>query len=207
MSGRVLRGSIVVVLAVGLALAFVAAREEPVELLCYFTIQVDLAYLAVLLLGGGDRLRTALTVYLLVTALVFVLVLANPWSGYAMVATADARGTVSDAGNLLLHAVAPPLAAADWLTRRPRRPPTAAYAVGLLGYPLVWLTLVLVRGAAFSRADDRYLYPFLDVPRLGYPTIAVNALVFAVLVLLLGLGAVQLSRRRPDPLPGGSPAT
>ncbi|MEH1169501.1 hypothetical protein V6V47_29390 [Micromonospora sp. CPCC 205539] len=106
MSGRILRGSAVVVVAVGLVLSVIAARDEPVELLFYFTVQVNLAYLVVLLAGGGDRLRTALAVYLVGTALVFVLVLANPWSGYAMVATADARGPVSDAGNLLLHAVA-----------------------------------------------------------------------------------------------------
>ncbi|MGK5742093.1 Pr6Pr family membrane protein [Micromonospora sp. URMC 103] len=197
MTGRVLRASTVVVLAVGLTLAFVAAWDEPLELLLYFTVQVDLAYLAVLLSGGGDRLRTALTIYLVVTGLVFVLVLANPWSGYTMAATADARGPVSDAGNLLLHAVAPPLAAAEWLTRRPRRPLPWAYAVGLLAYPLVWLAAVLVRGALFSRADDRYLYPFLDVPRLGCPTVVANALVFAAVVLLLGLAATRLSRPRP----------
>ncbi|WBB67089.1 Pr6Pr family membrane protein [Micromonospora sp. WMMD812] len=205
MSGRVLRVSTVLVLAVGLALSFVAARDEPLELLCYFTVQVDLAYLAVLLLGGGDRLRTALTVYLVVTGLVFLLVLANPFSGYAMVATEAARGPVSDAGNLLLHAVAPPLAAADWLRRRPRPALPPAYAVSLLGYPLVWLAAILVRGAAFSRADDRYLYPFLDVPRLGYPTVAVNALVFAAAVLLLGLAAARLSR--PDRPTADAPAT
>ncbi|MFC0504296.1 Pr6Pr family membrane protein [Micromonospora costi] len=200
MSGRVLRCSTVVVLAVGLALAFAAARDEPLELLLYFTVQVDIAYLAVLLLGGGDRLRTALTVYLVVTGLVFVLVLANPWSGYTMATTADARGTLSDTGNLLLHAVAPPLAAADWLARRPRRALAPAYVVGLLAYPLVWLTAILVRGAGLSRADDRYLYPFLDVPRIGYPAVAGNALVFALVVLLLGLGASRLTRH-----PAGAP--
>ncbi|MGW3606186.1 Pr6Pr family membrane protein [Micromonospora sp. NPDC005161] len=194
MSGRVLRVSVGAVIAVGLALSVIAARDEPVELLFYFTVQVDLAYL-VALLAGGDRLHTALTVYLVGTALVFVLVLANPWSGYAMVATTDARGPVSDAGNLLLHAVAPPLAAAEWLTRRPRAALRPVYAVSLLGYPLVWLTVILVRGA-LGRADDRYLYPFLDVPRLGYPTVVLNALLFALTLLLIALTAVRLTR--PD---------
>ncbi|MEV4657796.1 Pr6Pr family membrane protein [Micromonospora sp. NPDC049301] len=204
MSGRVLRVSAGAVVAVGLALSVVAARDEPVELLFYFTVQVNLAYLVVLL-TGGDRLRTALTVYLVGTAVVFVLVLANPWSGYAMVATTDARGPVSDAGNLLLHAVAPPLAAAEWLTRRPRAALRPAYAVSLLGYPLVWLTVILVRGA-FGRNEDRYLYPFLDVPRLGYATVVLNALLFALTLLLIALTAVRLSRPRPpslaEPTPG-----
>ncbi|RAO35887.1 hypothetical protein PSN13_02311 [Micromonospora saelicesensis] len=192
MADRVLRVSTAAVLAVGLTLAGVAAREEPVELLFYFTVQVDLAYLVVLLAGCGDRVRTALTVYLVGTAVVFVLVLVNPWSGYAMVAIPEARGLVSDAGNLLLHAVVPPLAAAQWLNRRPRAALRPAYAVGLLGYPLLWLTVILVRGAF----GGRYLYPFLDVPRLGYPTVALNALLFGVTVLLIALTAVRLTQRR-----------
>ncbi|MEV4810825.1 Pr6Pr family membrane protein [Micromonospora avicenniae] len=189
--------STVVVLLVGLALALVAARDEPLELLWYFTVQVDLAYLAALCFRRDGGLRTALTVYLVVTGLVFVLVLANPWSGYSMVATADARGTVSDAGNLLLHVVAPPLAAADWFTNRPRPAPPRGYPVSLLAYPLAWLTAILARGAGSGQAEERYLYPFLDVPRLGYPTVVVNALTFAALVLLLGLAATRLSRRAP----------
>ncbi|MCG5471508.1 Pr6Pr family membrane protein [Micromonospora sp. LAH09] len=194
--------STAVVVAAGLVLSVVAARDEPVELLFYFTVQVNLAYLVVLLTGGGDRVRTALTVYLVGTALVFVLVLANPWSGYAMVAVADARGPVSDAGNLLLHVVTPPLAAALWLRHRPRVALRPAYAVSLLGYPLLWLTVILARGTV-SRAEDRYLYPFLDVPRLGYPTVARNALLFAVTLLLIALAAVHLTRRRAIGLSGG----
>ncbi|TDC37343.1 hypothetical protein E1211_10665 [Micromonospora sp. 15K316] len=193
-AGRTLRVSTVVVLVAGLVLALVAARDEPLELLWYFTVQVDLAYLAALRFGRDGRLRTALTVYLVVTGLVFVLVLANPWSGYSMVATADARGAVSDAGNLLLHVVAPPLAAADWLTHRPRPAPPGRYPVSLLVYPLAWLTAILLRGAGSGPTEERYLYPFLDVPRLGYPTVVVNALAFAALVLLLGLAAARLSR-------------
>lgn len=73
-------------------------------------------------------------------------------------ATPEARGLVSDAGNLLL-----------------------------------WLTVILVRGAF---GEGRYLYPFLDVPRLGYPTVALNALLFGVTVLLIALTAVRLTRRR-----------
>ncbi|GAB3942308.1 Pr6Pr family membrane protein [Micromonospora vulcania] len=196
MSGRVLRVSAGAVVAVGLVLSMIAARDEPVELLFYFTVQVSAAYLVALLAGAGDRLRTALTVYLVGVALVFVLVLANPWSGYAMVATADARGPVSDAGNLLLHAVAPPLAAAEWLTRRPRQALRRGYAVSLLAYPLVWLTVILIRGA-LGHDEDRYLYPFLDVPHLGYPTVALNASVFGLTLLLLSLTAVHLTRPAP----------
>lgn len=191
---RVLRVSTALVVAVGLVLAAVAARDDLVELLFYFTVQVDLAYLVVLLAGCGDRLRTALTVYLVGTGLVFVLVLANPWSGYAMVANPEARGLVSDVGNLLLHAVAPPLAAAQWLNRRPRVALRPAYAVSLLGYPLLWLTAILLRGA-FGGAEDRYLYPFLDVPRLGYPTVALNALLFGLTLFLIALTAVRLTNR------------
>ncbi|MEW2429132.1 Pr6Pr family membrane protein [Micromonospora sp. NPDC047644] len=195
MADRVLRVSTALVLAVGLTLAGIAAREKPVELLFYFTVQVDLAYLVVLLAGCGDRVRTALTVYLVGTAVVFVLVLANPWSGYAMVANPEARGLVSDAGNLLLHAVVPPLAAAQWLNHRPRAALRPAYAVSLLGYPLLWLTVILVRGALHG-AEGRYLYPFLDVPHLGYPTVALNALLFGVTLLLIALTAVRLTQRR-----------
>ncbi|MFG2042954.1 Pr6Pr family membrane protein [Dactylosporangium sp. NPDC048998] len=177
----------------GLALSVLFAPTP--ELLLFFTIQVDLLYLAVVALRAGDGIRTATTAYIASTAVVFVLVLANPWSGYQMVDTTAARGPVSDVANLLLHVAVPVFVVIDWFRNRPARPLPRWASLLWLAYPLAYLAVVLARATWWSTAADRYLYPFLDVPTIGYGQVAVNAAVFALLLVALGGGAAGVARR------------
>ena len=77
--------------------------------------------------------------------------------------------------NVLLHIVVPIAAALDWVLVPDREPLRWSALWTVLIYPLVWLTVVLVRGAM----DGWVPYPFLD-PERGYGAIAVTAVVIAV---------------------------
>jgi hypothetical protein len=58
-------------------------------------------------------------------------------------------------------------------------------------YPLVWLVVVLIRGAT----DGWVPYPFLD-PRIGYGTVALYCVAITAVVLLLAAAVWALSRLR-----------
>ena len=193
------------VVAAGLVLSFVAAVNAA-GLCWFFTIQVCAAYLLVTLAGGSGPLRTALVVYLLALGLVFVLVLANPWSGYSMTGVTAARGGVSDVANLLLHVAAPPLALAVWLRDRPVLAHPLRLLLWLPVYPLVYLGALLLRGATWSSAADRYLYPFLDVPQIGYAEVLRNVAVAAVVIVAVGVILARAARPRPEAVSVGAAA-
>ena len=88
-----------------------------------------------------------------------------------------------------------------WSTRRWSASP---YRDGLLWlvFPLVWIVVTLVRGAA----DGWYPYPFLDPANGGYGTVAV--VVIAITIGFLVLAAVtaaigdRLGRRATSAGPG-----
>jgi len=134
--------------------------------------------------GPPAIVRGAVTLYILVTFLVFHLVLANPASGFG-----DGSVQFGTVQNTLLHTVTPLLALLDWLLVSADRPPWR-WAAAWLGYPLAYLAFVLVRGAIVHS----YPYPFLDVGSLGYGGVALSALGLFVVFWLLGLLVVAASR-------------
>lgn len=144
--------------------------------------------------GPPAVVRGAVTLYILVTFLVFHLVLANPASGFG-----DGSVQFGTFQNTLLHTVTPLLALLDWLlisTERARwRWPATAWLI----YPLGYLAFVLIRGAIVHR----YPYPFLDVTSLGYLGLTISAVALLVFFWLLGLLVVVLGRIR-TPLPQGA---
>jgi hypothetical protein len=134
--------------------------------------------------------RGAVTLYIMITFLVFHLVLANPSSGFS-----DGSVHVGSTQNILLHTVTPLLALADWLLIRAERP-RWRWAALWLAYPLAYLAFVLVRGVLVHR----YPYPFLDVASIGYGGVAEVSVVLLIVFWLLGLGVVgagRLGRREP----------
>jgi hypothetical protein len=193
----------------GVVLLFVVEHGGPDQFV-YFTTQsntlVGLCFLWGALAGwlspgaaaGPSRvLRGAVTLYILVTFLVFHLVLANPSSGFG-----DGSVHFGSVQNVLLHTVTPLLALVDWVLVNDERP-RWRWATVWLSYPLAYLAFVLLRGAIVHR----YPYPFLDVGSLGYGGVAVVALGLLVVFCLLGLLVVAIGRldalparhRRPDP--------
>lgn len=187
------------VLAVMAGVVLTAAGPATLTgLLPYFTIQSSLAYGAFAGWSAaraqrGDALASAgvkgaVTLYVVITGLVYHLVLTNSASGFA-VATVD-RGLPETIGSQLLHTVVPLLAVLDWLLFDVRGRCRWRYPVYWLAFPLGYLGFALVRGLVV----DRYPYPFINVTDLGYAGVAVSAVVLALAFWLLGLLFVLIDR-------------
>jgi hypothetical protein len=184
-----------VVAAVVATVAEVGGRTtiNPFNLFGFFTIQSNLLLALVLGVLGVRRLtgrpegrwampaRAAVVAYIAVVGVVYAVLLAP----------LGAAGGVPVAwANLVMHVVTPVYGVLDLLIAPDRRP-LGGRTVGLiLVYPLVWVAVVLVRGAT----DGWFPYPFLD-PSTGYGRIAVFVLLIAVVVALAGALAVAASRR------------
>jgi hypothetical protein len=190
----------------GVALLFILDKGGA-EQFVYFTTQsntlVGCCFLWGALGRAGHRpptvLRGAVTLYILITFLVFHLVLANPASGFG-------NGSVhlGSVQNILLHTVTPLFALADWLLVRAERP-RWWWAGAWLAYPLGYLAFALVRGLIVHE----YPYPFLDVRELGYGGVATVSAVLLVVFWGLGFAVVALGRiggPRPAPAPIGDAA-
>ncbi|MCQ4041924.1 Pr6Pr family membrane protein [Streptantibioticus rubrisoli] len=165
----------------------------------YFTNLSNLFGFAVLLVGGlalltgrgpiGDAWRGAAAVYLAVTGVVYWTLLAG-----------QERGDVIVWANIVMHAVMPVVALADWLAGPPARPIRWVRGLPWLAFPLVYLAYSLLRGP-FAHW---YPYDFLD-PRQpgGYRhvttwTLVVTAVFVFFMSLIVGLGN-RLARLRPAP--------
>jgi hypothetical protein len=137
-----------------------------------------------LLRGAGSS--TAWTVvhwasasYLAVVGLVY----------WALLAPLGAAGGVPlPWANLVLHTVTPVLAVVDLLLAPDRDRPPVRLLPLVLVYPVLWLAVVLVRGAT----DGWVPYPFLS-PSQGYGVVAA----WAALVAGVFVGAAALLRILP----------
>ena len=151
----------------------------------YFTVQSAMAAVVVLAIAGWFALRrprdpawlgivrTVVTVYLLVSGVVFALIVAQA-------STRDYRVDVPWS-DTLLHFVVPALAVAAWMTDavlavNPRVPwSTVGWA---LAYPSLWLAYTLVRGADIGW----YPYFFLDEAQVDGP---IGVALYCALVLAI----------------------
>ncbi len=157
------------------------------DTLSYFTILSNVIAAAVCiaaLVRPASRLaRPAMfasgSIYLLVTAVTYQLLLRGDPHGLALVA---------DIG---LHVVGPLLFIVVWLVFTPSSDLRWSHPLAWLIVPAVYTLWTLERGAL----THRYPYFFADADRLGYPRALMNAAVFLVVFYLLGLGAVAIGRR------------
>ncbi len=102
--------------------------------------------------------------------------------------------------NEMLHTIVPVLAVAGWLIFGPRGGTSNRIAVLTLIFPILWLTVTLVRGEIV----DWYPYPFVDVGDLGYARVLLNCALVAVLFIGLAFGAMGLDRWLTARAGGGS---
>jgi hypothetical protein len=164
----------------------------------YFTVQGNLIGAAVAVVGAVRLLRGAAptaawmvvrwcaATYLVVVGVVY----------WALLAPLGAAGGVPVPwANLVLHALMPLLALVDLLLGPDRLRPSLRLLPLVLGYPLIWTAVVLVRGAT----DGWVPYPFLD-PGQGYGVLA------AWLALVAGVftGAAALLRLLLHRVPAGT---
>jgi hypothetical protein len=154
----------------------------------FFTIICNLA-LAIAMTGValGKRhsplLLGGLVLAILLVGIVYRIFLAglHPLSGLPLIA------------NYLLHDLSPLLMAAYWLLFVPRGKLrwTAPWRWCL--FPVIYFAYALARG----RFDNHYPYPFIDVSKLGWQQVMLNAAGIALVFVLAGFALVWVDRWRP----------
>lgn len=162
---------------------------DPFNFFGFFTIQGNILLAVVLLIAALRRrressglvlVRGAATSYIVVVGLV-----------YNTLLTGLAGGVALPWANTVMHLLFPIYGLLDWLLVADRPPLPWRRLWLVLVYPLVWLIVVLVRGAT----DGWVPYPFLD-PANGYGSVAVYVVIVAVAFLLSGALVWALSRVR-----------
>ncbi|KQQ05078.1 MULTISPECIES: Pr6Pr family membrane protein [unclassified Rathayibacter] len=157
----------------------------PVNFFGFFTIQGNILLAAILLITAvtGRSLslaRGAATSYIVVVGLVYNTLLVGLAGGVAL-----------PWANTVMHLLFPIYGLLDWILFADRPPLPWRRLWIVIVYPIVWLVVVLVRGAT----DGWVPYPFLD-PAGGYGTVAVYVVLIAVAFLLSGALIWALSRVR-----------
>jgi len=122
---------------------------------------------------------TATTVYIVVVGLIYNTILRFQWQPEGMQRVVDE----------LLHAIIPALFLLYWFFFLSKKQLAWNAFIPWLIYPFLYCVYILVRGS-FS---GFYPYPFMDVMKLGYPTVIINSLGvtaaflgFSLLFLLIG---------------------
>lgn len=153
----------------------------------YFTVLSNCAAVAVLAIlalrpslahaPGFVVARGAVTLYMVVTGLVYAVLLAP--------ASADV-GLTKPWVDAVVHEIAPAVVLLDWLVDPPRQRLSWGDAASWLVFPAAYLVYSLVRGPL----ADWYPYPFLDPDHgsLGYGSVAMTSA--AILVTIVALSAV-----------------
>jgi hypothetical protein len=154
----------------------------------FFTIISNLALaIAMTAVALGKRVSPlvlgGLTLAILLVGIVYRTLLAglHPLSGLPLIA------------NYLLHDVSPLLMAVYWLLFVPRGQLhwTAPWWWAL--FPMSYFLYVLARG----QLDHHYPYPFIDVGKLGWEQVALNAAGIAFGFILAGFALVWIDCWRP----------
>jgi hypothetical protein len=160
----------------------------------FFTIQSNLVAALLLvvvgayvLLGKSGRtvayVRGALTLYMTMTGIIYVLLLA----GYE-----QALQTTIPAVNIILHYIMPVVILADWLVFPPEKKLSFRIALVWLACPLLYLVYSLIRGSI----TDWYPYPFINPTLSGWPNLIGTSLAIALGSLALTWLLVQRTSGR-----------
>jgi hypothetical protein len=182
------------IIAIVSTFASTAARTaiNPFNFFGYFTMQSNIFIAIVLLILGFTGLarrrkskglelaHAAATTYIVIVGVVYNTLLAG------------LPGGVDDPwANTVLHVIVPLYAAIDWLLFADRGKIQVARLGVILVYPIVWLVVILVRGAT----DGWVPYPFLS-PANGYVTVAVYCIAIAAAFAGVGWLVLWYSRIR-----------
>jgi hypothetical protein len=180
---------VTVISAIVVVAADLASRSnfDPTRFFAFFTIQSNLIGVAAFawLLATRDRpasfglelLRGAAALYLTVTFFVVIFLLSG----------ADVQLDLVWV-DFVLHKLFPVIVVADWLIDPPRARLTTRHALILLIYPIIWVVLTMIRGAA----DGWYPYPFLDPESGGYGPVALVIAAITVGFFVLALVFVAI---------------
>lgn len=165
---------------------------NPFNFFGYFTMQSNILTV-VMLLGtaligfagrkqsaGWSLFRACVTTYIVVVGIVYNTLLTGLEGGISL-----------EWANTVLHLAIPIYVGLDWILIGDRGtiPWSKLWVVAI--YPIVWIAVVLVRGAT----DGWVPYPFLD-PALGYGVVAMYCLGIAGAIVIVGAIVWWVSRLR-----------
>jgi len=125
-------------------------------------------------------LRTAAAVYIIVTGVVYLLLLRK----------LSPPGSTLFVANVILHYVVPVIYVLDWLVFVPKGTLRWKQALIWLVFPLLYAVYTLIHGSL----TGFYPYFFINVARLGYPSVLMNCLFFMVGFAFLGSVLVVIDR-------------
>ena len=171
-----------------------AARTSinPFNFFGYFTIQSNIFTAVMLLIVGlvsvAGRRRSAKLDLAYAAATSYIVVVGIVYN--ALLTGLPGRIDVPWA-NTVLHLIVPIYVAIDWLLFGDRRRLAVKRLWTILVYPIVWLVVVLIRGAT----DGWVPYPFLD-PANGYGSVAVYCVIIAIAIAAVGWLVLWYSRIR-----------
>jgi hypothetical protein len=164
----------------------------------YFTDQSNLLMVVVMAWGGVAALTRragpppwlwgAVTLYLLITALVAQLILAPPAPGAEIILLGLTKVGV-------VHQLAPLATFVHFVAMVPHRRLRIRIALYWLAYPVAYIGFIVVRGLVSP--DSAYPYGFIDVHKIGYGGLLLNILVYGTAFWVLGLVLVGIDRLLP----------
>lgn len=164
--------------------------------LSYFTIQSNIFAFTILILSAMatassrissklNLLRGAVTLYMVITGIVFAVLLAGVEGAVLTAVPWD---------NIVLHYIMPVALLVDWLVDKPNKSIAFKKALVWLIYPVVYVIYSLTRGYFV----DWYPYPFLDPNNNGYAGVLLMGLGIAGLTVVLMYILIKLTRNKPS---------
>jgi hypothetical protein len=175
-----------------------------VTYLSFFTILTNILVALALsapLVGANSRLGqffmrptvvTATAAYIAMVGIAYTLLLRQLWRPQGLQLVAD----------VVLHDIMPVLFVLYWWRSAAMRPLRRTDVFRWALYPLCYLAYALIRGALVAS----YPYPFIDVDRLGYARVFLNAAGLLLAFLVIALLLIELNRiKKPlQPVLGGT---
>jgi len=166
---------------------FTTGPARVFNLFCFFTIQSNLIVGVTCLMLAIEPRRSSTTfdtfrfigiVAIVITGIVYHAALRGLFDleSWALV------------GDVVVHTVVPVLAVVTWLAYGPRGRTSRRIMWLSVLFPLAWFAFTLLRGSVTAF----YPYPFVDVSRLGYPKVLMNAVWVGVFYLGVAAGTVTL---------------
>jgi hypothetical protein len=170
------------------------ATINPFNFFGYFTIQSNIITM-VAFLGSAyfilsRKKQPSWVIYLRAIATTIIVIVGLVYNtllvGASLAGSFDLKWS-SD----ILHVIIPIYALVDWVlfADRKKLPYNKLWIV--LVYPIVWLIVILIRGAT----DGWVPYPFLN-PNTGYGSVALYCIAISAFTVVFGLAVFALSRVR-----------
>ena len=93
----------------------------------------------------------------------------------------------------ILHYAMPILFVIFWIGWVPKHSLQRRHALWWALYPLAYFVYAMLRGAG----SGFYPYPFIDVAKLGFQPVVINAVLFSVAFFVAGLALIAVDRAWP----------